>query len=72
MSARMNGELGWENDLRIETVSNGFIVFKPEAVMRTTMGFEFNKQNTFIFDTPAKLTVWMEKWAVERKKEMTK
>lgn len=67
------GEIeSWKNDLRIETCANGFIVFKPDSIMRTTRGMEFNKTGTFIFDSPAKLTVWMEKWAVERKKEMGK
>lgn len=47
-------------EIKLEVVENGFVLRCNET------------WRTFAFEKPATLVAWMEKWAVERKKEMGK
>lgn len=54
-------------EIIIETVANGFIA-RINSYYRSSDKQPLNE--IYVFSTTAQLTAWIEKWSVERKKEM--
>ncbi len=59
-------------ELKIEVVANGFVLYDAETMGSAHNMMRLPLDKIQVFNRPAELVAFLEKWAVERKKEMGK